>query len=640
MRRIYPLILLLLSTSFTILVCGQKTETDSLLNEFSKAKSDTQKLNLLNHLIAKSDSAHGVKYANDALYLADRMIAAQPSLKKILLTKKATTYRNLSALYNRSVDKTNAIDCLGKAITVLQQTNNKKHLYEAYDELALIYTFIGDVPNALDFFSKSLKLAEELRDTPAIASLTNDIGFVYGTNGEADASLLQHKKAMELFSAIGDEAGLSSTLNNVGMQYYKEKDFVSAEKYFLQSLAIREKLNLKPGLAVTYNNLGGVYRAKGDLNNAMVYFKKSLALRRELKDFLSVSQSLNNISQLYTTQGQWQKARIYVDSALSLAKQYKSPGFIISAERQYARVDSALGNFESALYHYQQYVLYNDSVNRESNRKAVLKTQIKYEFEKKQEQVKAEQDKKDALSAKELQRQKLFRNSFIAGFAVMLLFAGVFFFQRNKIGKEKKRSEDLLLNILPKEVAEELKEKGSAEAKLFENVTVFFSDFKGFTTVSEKLSPQELVNELHECFTAFDNIMQKHNIEKIKTVGDAYLAVSGVPTANPNHAEDVVKAAIEICEYMKTRSNKELSAVRIGIHSGHVVAGIVGVKKFAYDIWGDTVNTAARMEQNGEAGKVNISEATYELVKDKFNTEFRGEIEAKNKGKLKMYFVG
>ena len=230
---------------------------------------------------------------------------------------------------------------------------------------------------------------------------------------------------------------------------------------------------------------------------------------------------------------------------------------------------------------------------------------------------------------------------------IVALVAGFAYKQKNKdniiIAKEKQRSEDLLLNILPSEVAEELKDKGTAEARYFNDVTVLFTDFKGFTTVAERLTPQQLVNELHNCFKAFDAIMGKYNIEKIKTVGDAYLAVSGLPVNNPKHAEDIVNAAIEIKNFMTVRK-KELGImtfeIRIGIHSGSVVAGIVGVKKFAYDIWGDTVNTAARMEQNSEAGKINISESTYNRVKDMFNCSYRGEIEAKNKGALKMYFVG
>lgn len=212
----------------------------------------------------------------------------------------------------------------------------------------------------------------------------------------------------------------------------------------------------------------------------------------------------------------------------------------------------------------------------------------------------------------------------------------------NQLEAEKQKSEDLLLNILPPEVAAELKEKGGIQARLFDHVTVLFTDFVGFTSASEKLSPQQLVDELHACFKAFDEICHRYNIEKIKTVGDAYLAVSGLPVAAPNHAGNIVRAAQDIRDFMqqrKVQNPNNTFEVRIGIHSGTVVAGIVGVKKYAYDIWGDAVNTAARMEQNSEAGKINISESTYNIVSSKFNCTYRGEIEAKNKGKLKMYFV-
>lgn len=221
------------------------------------------------------------------------------------------------------------------------------------------------------------------------------------------------------------------------------------------------------------------------------------------------------------------------------------------------------------------------------------------------------------------------------GFGSMLVTITFFYNRTQQILREnyqieKQKSESLLLNILPAEVASDLKEKGKCDAQLFDNVSVLFTDFNEFTTISEKLQPQHLIDELNECFSAFDRICEHYNIEKIKTVGDAYLAVSGLPVANPNHAEDVVNAALEIQQFMMNRKiqnadRKGLYDVRIGINSGSVVAGIVGIKKFAYDIWGDTVNTAARMEQNGEAGKVNISEATYELVKDKFHCEYRGE---------------
>ncbi|MEZ4805020.1 MAG: adenylate/guanylate cyclase domain-containing protein [Bacteroidia bacterium] len=213
------------------------------------------------------------------------------------------------------------------------------------------------------------------------------------------------------------------------------------------------------------------------------------------------------------------------------------------------------------------------------------------------------------------------------------------------ITEEKERSDKLLLNILPPEVAKELKEKGTAEAKQYDQVTVMFTDFIGFTKIAETLTPTELVQEIHECFKSFDEIIKKYNIEKIKTIGDSYMCVGGLPVANTSNPIDVVSAAIEIQEFMKahlaarTLDGRLGFETRIGIHTGPVVAGIVGITKFAYDIWGDTVNTASRLENSGQAGKVNISGATYELIKHKFKCEYRGKIEVKNKDAIDMYFI-
>lgn len=217
--------------------------------------------------------------------------------------------------------------------------------------------------------------------------------------------------------------------------------------------------------------------------------------------------------------------------------------------------------------------------------------------------------------------------------------------QKAILEKEKNRSEELLLNILPEDVAEELKSKGVAEARQIDFATVLFTDFKGFTQIAERLTPKDLVHEIHKCFSAFDEIMMRHGVEKIKTIGDAYMAAGGIPNPSPTHAIDVVKAALELQQYMhhhakmKHANNEEFFELRIGIHTGPVVAGIVGVKKFAYDIWGDTVNTASRIENSGEVGKVNISGATYEHVKDYFRCTYRGKIDAKGKGEIDMYFV-
>ncbi len=211
--------------------------------------------------------------------------------------------------------------------------------------------------------------------------------------------------------------------------------------------------------------------------------------------------------------------------------------------------------------------------------------------------------------------------------------------QNELIVAEKNKSEKLLLNTLPIKVVKELKEFGKSEPQLFDNVTVFFSDIVGFTEKSHSLEPKVLIAELNDIFTGFDEIVIKNGGERIKTIGDAYLCVCGMPLPNPGHAYNIVKSAIEMVDFIKQRNEGSIHQwnIRVGINSGSVIGGIVGVRKYIYDVFGDAVNTASRMESNGFPMKINISESTYNLVKDSFEFTDRGEVEVKGKGKMKMF---
>lgn len=271
------------------------------------------------------------------------------------------------------------------------------------------------------------------------------------------------------------------------------------------------------------------------------------------------------------------------------------------------------------------------------------------------QQQKAEIGEKEAA----LKLQKTQRNLLLALAGIILLVAvGIFsrynatkrhnavLAEKNKIiEQERKRSEELLLNILPGAIAEELKRTGTAEARHYDNATVLFTDFKGFSAISKILTPEQLVHDLDYAFKNFDQIIGKFGLEKIKTIGDAYMCAGGIPDEAGNHPRNVVRAAIEIQEFLHTwntdRAMQGLPAfeARIGIHTGPLVAGVVGSKKFAYDIWGDTVNIASRMESSGAPGKVNISSSTFSWVKNDYQCEYRGRVPAKNVGEIDMYFV-
>ncbi len=270
-----------------------------------------------------------------------------------------------------------------------------------------------------------------------------------------------------------------------------------------------------------------------------------------------------------------------------------------------------------------------------------------------------QQETQIATANAELAQQRAERNLFLSLGALVAVIAVGYFFrsrvlrQHNRlleeknrlIREEKKRSEDLLLNILPFAIAEELKKNGIAEARQYESVSVLFTDFVNFTQIAEKMSPQQLVRDLDYCFKNFDTIIQQHGLEKIKTIGDSYMCASGLPTPQYDHAQRIVRAALAMQDFLndwkaeRTVRNEPYFEARMGIHTGNLVAGVVGSKKFAYDIWGDTVNLASRIESAGAAGRVNISAETYRLVNSDFNCTPRGKILTKSKGELDMFFV-
>ncbi len=300
-----------------------------------------------------------------------------------------------------------------------------------------------------------------------------------------------------------------------------------------------------------------------------------------------------------------------------------------------------------------------DSIYSSNTVQRISELKSKYEYEQAMKLQKLEQEKKAAIAAIEKNRLQ----SVAILIAIALAIAGILLIvlyrnaqqkhrvnlllheQNELIKKEQARSDSLLLNILPEQTARELKEKGASDPRSFESVTVLFTDFKNFTGISAQMNARELVEEINFCYSAFDRIIEQYGVEKIKTIGDSYMCAGGLPVENTTHAVDIVNAALHIRNFMLEEKAKRETAckpffeIRIGVNTGPVVAGIVGTKKFAYDIWGDTVNVASRMESSGEPGKVNISGSTYVLVKDQFHCVHRGKIAAKNAGMIDMYFL-
>ena len=549
-----------------------------------------------------------------------------------------------------SIDPDEGVNYGRSSLELAQRLGWEKGMAEAYNSIGINYGYgKSDYPNALDNYLRSLTIWERLGDHMQVGGLLNNIGSVYDEQDENQKALEYYERALAINRSTGNKDWMANNLSNIGVVHTKLKNFEKAIGYKREALKLKEELGDRWGIATNTTQLARIYGEMGRLDTAVVLFNVALHIYRELGDMEGTAKALAQLgsAHFYLAAEHASQKRLYLedalaytDSALSIYVEFRQLQSTSAGYRTRSEIKHELGDDSGALLDQRLAETYKDSVfNLEKDKKLVQQV-MQYEFDKKEAAAFAEQERKD-------QRQRLVRNGIAGGLAFALLFLGVVWRQRNRISKEKARSEELLLNILPEAVAEELKTKGEAEAKQIEHVTVLFTDFKGFTAMSETLSPKELVRDLNECFSVFDRITEKYGIEKIKTIGDAYMAAGGLPTANTTHATDVVKAALEMRDFIAEGKARKVAVgqpyfeIRIGVHTGPVVAGIVGVKKFQYDIWGDTVNTASRMESSGEVGQVNISEATYALVKDEPSFTFtpRGKVQAKGKGEMEMYFV-
>ena len=585
-----------------------------------------------------------------SLTMAQTVVNDQVDSLLIIATGDNATTNHIDALNSRSrrFINTNQYDlALTDAETAKKgavKLDYPKGIVVALNNIGLIYADQGNYPEALKNYLAVLKFSHNSELAQQMANTNNNIGLVYLSLKNYNDALKYLLAGLELDKKIGDQESLAGSYGNIGIVYAQQGDYKIALQYYEAAVKINIALNDQDWLANNYGNMGILYFNQGNFKAALEKLEAAKKIKASSGDKITLAGVDLNLGRVYIALNEADKGKKMILQALELGK---TVGAKYIAEQSYlalAIADSALGNFREAFENHKMYLLYHDSLFNEANTKKQTQTEMQFAFDKKLALSRAEQEQKDTIVQQKMQKQQLLRNGLLGGFSVVFLFALVFFKQRNSISKakkisdqEKQKSDELLLNILPAEIATELKRTGLSEAKLYNNVTVLFTDFVNFTGISEQLSPTELVAEIHKNFTAFDAIIEKHGLEKIKTIGDAYLAVCGLPNETDQHAQKVVAAALEICAFIQ-QSNSPFQ-VRIGINSGPVVAGIVGVKKYAYDIWGDTVNTAARMEQHSEAGKINISGSTFQLVKASCVCTPRGKIKAKNKGEIEMYFV-
>ena len=520
---------------------------------------------------------------------------------------------------------------------------NDNKVYHGYRQLGNGYRLKGDFKQALKFYFKSLDYANKLNDRKGIAYSNIEIGNVYSLSGNTANADLYYNKGIEVLRIEQDSTSLGSALFNAGDEYLRIGNLEKALEFTIEAEKIFFKVDYFLGRAYSLGNLGRINAKMGNDDLAERNLNSAIVLLQDMSAQNAIADFLISLSEVYSEKGDQEKALRYANRSLAISKKFGFKNYIADANLKLSQLYEKAQDTAKTYMHYKDFITYRDSVRNLESVREMANLRTDFEISQKQAEV-------DLLNQQKKNQQNIVIAVLVALFLILLLSIGLYrrnnFIKRTNliIEREKNRSEHLLRNILPEGTALELKETGKVKAKKFDSVSVLFTDFEGFTKFSESLSPEDLVASVDFYFSKFDKIIEKYGLEKIKTIGDSYMCAAGVPYPMKDHATIMLHAAMEILAFVEQTKKEQLGIgahfeIRIGINSGPLIAGVVGSKKFAYDIWGDAVNMASRMESCSEIGKINISEDTFQLVKDSFMCKERGKIEVKNKGLMSMYFV-
>lgn len=620
---------------------------------------------------------------------------SQDSLTNLLKTDLPDTSRvdilgNLSRTL-LSVNLDSAIIYAKEAVDLAEKIEDIERKGYMLKNVGIGYYYKGDFVETLDAWFASLAAFRSIQHAKGEGNILGNIGAVYNSTGDYPKSIDYHLKCLRIAEETKDDFRRATALQNIGAVYSNMQDYVLSKKYYEEALVICRALEYEKGIGTVMMNLSEVHRNTNSLDSALFYSLEAKRIFEKLES-PSLAEALISVSHSYYVQKKYdkaiQEARVAYRFVEKLGSEHvKQQALVAVAKASFKKnlISSAINAFEEALQlrkntgvnldlqeaylglktayeskgNYRKAFVAQDSLlsitqqlyDIEKNDK-IANLQLEFNLEKRESEI-ALLNVDNALKSEEIAKAQLQRNFFTAvSLFLLLLISGIgylyqFAKRKNKIiSAQKAESDRLLKNILPVETAEELKKNGKVQPKEYDFCTVLFTDFVSFTKASEENSPEVIVSSLDYYFKKFDEIITRNKLEKIKTIGDAYMCAGGLHEGDKNNkktTEKTIKAASEIIQFVnQTLTNPPKGIVpfeiRIGIDSGAILAGVVGQTKFQYDIWGDTVNVAARMETNSEPNKINVSENIYNTLKDSFDFIYRGAIEVKNKGMMKMYF--
>jgi class 3 adenylate cyclase len=650
LKLLYFAVLLLIAVSSQQpLFCdltGQ-ARLDSLFKELPNAKGDTNEVELLSDIsytyqVINTDK--GVAYGEMAISLAKKLGW------KVGLSK---SFNSVAVNYALKPDNMKAITYLKKSLVIDKELGDKNGVSKLLINIGNIYLNQSDYAKALEYHLQALKLFEELGNNGGVSIALGNIAVNYFSQMNYTKSLEYNYKALKIFQELGSKRGIAGSLLNIGGNYHKQSNYAKALEYDYKALKMFEELDAKRGISITLEDIGSIYADQSNYSKALEYCQKSIEVGKDMggqrliaqgmlstgKIYFNLSKdstiqnlspenkylALNKVANINIAIDYFQKANSLALETGDLLKQSEAFKFLYQAFK-------LKGNYEQSLLAYESYTKLKDSVFSLKNSNKIAALEKAREEDVNRIQI---EKQKVQIAAQEKEKAYIIYGS-VGALLSVLSILGLVFYQR-------KKSDKLLYNVLPVSIAKRLKKKEHPISDYFNQASIIFIDIVGFTSMTKNADPQLIVESLNNIFTQYDKIADKYGLEKIKTIGDSYMAAAGIPEVQEDNAHRAAKMALEVKEMMKdyhTADGTKIE-VRLGLDCGPVVAGVIGKKKFTYDMWSDAVNTASRMESSSQAGEVQVSERFKEAVTqyEQFAYVERGEVQIKGKGAMKTYFM-
>lgn len=636
-------LILILFVAVPLFSQNQELAKIQLLKEkLNTAKEDTSKVLLLQSLSFQYNSIDpriGLDYGEQSLELA-----------KDLKFENAYSdcYNSIGGNQFAMGDLKHALETFSKAVELNEKNSIEEKLSDNYANIGNIYYNLSNYTEALSYYQKSLHLDEKLDNKSGIAANYGSIGNVYSNLSNYESAKKYYKNALDIYELTDNMRGKATILGNIGSVFHDQGEYEKSLEYFNKSLELWQLFGNKMGIATNLGTIANSYNLSNEFSKAIEYYEQAMDISNELGDKYGLSALYGNAGILYhrlsidsvvakyrsqfpaltaNPKKNLTKSIEYSEKAVELAKDVGSLNMLSD---WYANLDKAytkLGDYKKAYYYQEKWTEIRDSVFSMDKAKEIATL----EFDKQNQINEKELKLKDLqLLRKKNEQTLLFAG--LGGSAVILL---IIFLQRRK-------SEKLLHNILPVSIAKRLKKSEKNIADRFDESSIVFIDLVGFSEISQKISPEKAVEFLNNVFSKIDKITKEYSLEKIKTIGDCYMAVCGLPEKDGNHAYNTVKFSQKVGEMLKEQKGPygEEISFRAGVDCGAVVAGIIGEKKFSYDLWGDAVNTASRMESSGVKNKIQVTKNVIDKIKDTdIDYEERGEILIKGKGNIVTYFI-